>query len=142
MATRSSHAVWEGNLPDGNGTMTIGDNAWEGPFSFRSRFEDGVGTNPEELLGAAHAGCFSMALSHELAEAGHTPERVETTAKVHLQATDGGFHIPKIELHTTAHVPGIDEATFMEHATVAKENCPVSKVLQGAEITLNATLKN
>jgi osmotically inducible protein OsmC len=142
MAIRSSHAVWEGNLPDGNGTMTIGDDAWEGPFSFRSRFEDGVGTNPEELLGAAHAGCFSMALSHELAEAGHTPERVATTAKVHLEATDGDFHIPKIELHTTAHVPGIDEATFMEYANAAKENCPVSKVLQAAEITLEAELKS
>ena len=142
MATRSSHAVWEGNLPEGNGTMTIGDDAWEGPFSFRSRFEDGVGTNPEELLGAAHAGCFSMALSHELAEAGHPPERVATTAKVHLEASDGDFYIPKIELHTTAHVPGVDEATFMKYAQAAKENCPVSKVLQAAEITLEAELKS
>jgi osmotically inducible protein OsmC len=142
MAIRSSRAVWEGTLSDGTGTMTVGDEAWEGPFSFRSRFEDGVGTNPEELLGAAHAGCFSMALSHELAEAGHTPERVATTAKVHLEATDGGFYIPRIELHTSAHVPDIDEATFMKYANAAKENCPLSKVLQTAEISLEAELTN
>ncbi|NBC19208.1 MAG: OsmC family peroxiredoxin [Bacteroidetes bacterium] len=142
MAIRSSHAVWEGNLPDGNGTMTIGDDVWEGPYSFRSRFKDGVGTNPEELIGAAHAGCYSMALSNVLAEAGHAPERVATTAKVHLTPADGAFEISKIELHTTAHVPGIDEAAFMEHANAAKENCPVSQLLQAAEITLQATLKS
>ena len=121
--------------------MSFGDGAYEGAYSFQSRFEEGTGTNPEELIAAAHAGCFSMALSHELAQAGHTPDRVHTVAKVHLRKTEGGFHIPKIDLVTEADVPGLDEQTFQRHAKSAKENCPVSKLLQGsAEITLDARL--
>ena len=140
MATRSSEAVWHGNLSDGNGTMTIGHGAWEGPYSFKSRFEDGDGTNPEELLAAAHAGCFSMAVSHGLAQAGHPPTRAHTTANVHLQKVEGGFEIPKIDLVLEAEVPGISEEKFQEVANDAKENCPLSKVLRAAEITLDAKL--
>ncbi len=121
--------------------MTIGKGAYQGPYSFASRFEDGQGTNPEELIAAAHAGCFSMALSHELAQAGHAPTRVHTTAKVHLQkAAEGGFYIPRIDLHTEAEVPGLDAATFQEKAESAKRNCPISKLLAAAEITMEARL--
>lgn len=143
MATRTSEATWNGDLKSGNGTMVVGNHAYEGPYSFASRFEDGEGTNPEELIAAAHAGCYSMALSHGLSEADHPPKQVHTTAKVHLRPADeGGFYIAQIDLHTEAEVPGIDEDTFMEHANDAKENCPVSKVLAGAEITLQASLKS
>ena len=141
MSVRTSTAVWEGDLPSGHGTMTIGDGVYTGAYSFPSRFQEGDGTNPEELIAAAHAGCYSMAFSHVLAGAGHTPTRVHTTAKVHLEADPaGGFHIPKIELHAEAVVPGIDEATFQEHAEAAKQGCPVSKLYKGAEITLDARL--
>ncbi len=141
MAVRKSEAVWKGNLPEGKGTMKVGDGAYEGPYSFASRFEEGTGTNPEELIAAAHAGCFSMALSHGLAQAGHTPRRVHTTAHVHLvKDPAGGFHIPKIELVTEADVPGLDAQAFQEQAQAAKKNCPVSKLLTGAEITVRATL--
>lgn len=139
MAVRTSEATWNGNLPEGSGTINVGT-AFEGSYSFASRFEDGKGTNPEELIAAAHAGCYSMALSNGLAKAGHTPKRVHTTAKVHLTKNDGGFGISKIELHTEANVPGIDDDTFQKHAQDAKENCPVSKVLAGAEIMLKAKL--
>ena len=138
MPVRKAEAVWTGDLSSGKGTMKMAN--WEGPFSFASRFEDGSGTNPEELLAAAHAGCFSMAFSKGLADAGHAPERVETTARVHLEKSDAGFSISKVELRTDADVPGIDEDTFRETAEAAKKNCPVSKLFQGAEITLNATL--
>jgi osmotically inducible protein OsmC len=131
MPTRTSEATWEGNLRDGSG-------AFEGPYSFVSRFEDGDGTNPEELIGAAHAGCYAMALSNALAGDDHTPERVHTTAHVHLDPDS--LSIDRITLEVEASVPGIDEATFMEYAEDAKENCPVSKVLAGAEIELEATL--
>jgi osmotically inducible protein OsmC len=137
MPTRSSDATWEGNLRDGNGTMRLGSGAFEGAFSFVSRFEEGDGTNPEELIGAAHAGCFSMAFSNELAKAGHEPERVHTEATVHLE--DG--EITLVELVSEATVPGIDEDEFHEIAAGAKQNCPVSKLLTGAEITLEATLE-
>ena len=141
MSIRTSTAVWEGDLPSGSGTMTIGDGVYTGAYSFPSRFQEGDGTNPEELIAAAHAGCYSMALSHVLAEAGHTPTRVHTTAKVHLEPDrGGGFHIPHIELHTEAVVPGLDDAAFQEHAEGAKKGCPVSKLVTGADITLNARL--
>lgn len=140
MPVRTAEAVWEGNLKEGHGTMTLGGGAYRGPYSFASRFENGTGTNPEELIAAAHAGCFSMALSHGLASAGYPPKRVQTTAKVHLEKTEGGFSIPRIELVTEASVPGIDEAKFKEQADTAKKNCPVSKLLAAAEISLKATL--
>jgi osmotically inducible protein OsmC len=140
MPTRSAEATWEGNLKEGKGTMKLAGGAFEGAYSFLSRFEQGKGTNPEELIAGAHAGCFSMALSHALAQAGFTPKRVHTTAKVHLEKTADGFGIPRIELHTDAEVPGIDEATFQREAEKAKQGCPVSKLLKGAEITLAAKL--
>jgi lipoyl-dependent peroxiredoxin len=140
MATRNSSAEWRGNLKDGSGTMRLGSGAFEGSYSFASRFESGKGTNPEELIAAAHAGCYSMALSHGLAQAGHAPKRVATTAKVHLDKVEGGFGITRIELETEAEVPGIDAAAFQQQAETAKKNCPVSKVLAGAEITLKAKL--
>lgn len=141
MPTRKATASWSGDLPNGNGNMAFGSGAFEGAFSFRSRFEDGAGTNPEELIGAAHAGCFSMAFSNVLAEAGFTPEGVETTAHVTLEMTDEDEPaITEIALHTEAEVPGIDNETFQQYATAAKEGCPVSKALAGTEITLDAKL--
>jgi osmotically inducible protein OsmC len=140
MPTRSADATWEGNLKDGKGAMKLAGGAYQGPYSFSSRFEEGKGTNPEELIAAAHAGCFSMALSHALAQAGFTPRRVHTTAKVHLEKTADGFAIPRIDLQTDADVPGIGEDAFRQQAEQAKRNCPVSKLLKGAEITLNARL--
>jgi len=139
MPTRSSRAQWSGDLKAGRGTMTVGSGAWEGPYSFRSRFEEGEGTNPEELLAAAHAGCFSMALSNILAEAGHPPESVRTRADVHLELGEGGPSIPRIDLHLEADVPGIDEDEFLEHAEAAKKGCPVSKLFR-ADISLDARL--
>jgi osmotically inducible protein OsmC len=140
MPTRSADARWEGSLKDGKGTMRLGGGAYEGPYSFASRFEDGTGTNPEELLGAAHAGCFSMALSAGLGRAGHDPDSVSTTAAVHLEKGDSGFSITRIHLTTQAVVPGMDDAEFQQVAADAKQNCPVSKALAGVEITLDATL--
>lgn len=140
MPTRKATARWEGDLKNGTGHMSVESGAFEGAYSFRSRFQDGTGTNPEELIGAAHAGCFSMALSNILAQAGHTPERVETTARVHLDPDNDGPPITKIELHTEANVPGIDEAAFQQHAQAAKEGCPVSQALAATEIVVNATL--
>ncbi|RFF28822.1 MULTISPECIES: OsmC family protein [unclassified Wenzhouxiangella] len=141
MATRTANARWEGDLPSGKGRMAFGSGAWEGQYSFSSRFEEGTGSNPEELIGAAHAGCFSMALSNILAQAGHKPDSVETVAHVHLEKGDDGPSITRIELVTEAVVPGIGEDDFQEHAEAAKKGCPVSKVLAGADISLNATLK-
>jgi len=120
--------------------MKLASGAYEGPYSFGSRFEEAPGTNPEELIGAAHAGCFSMALSAGLGKAGFSATRVETTARVHLEKVGEGFEITRIKLTSEAEVPGIDEATFLEHAQGAKENCPVSKVLAAAEIELDAKL--
>jgi len=140
MPSRKSEATWEGNLKDGKGTMKVGNGAYEGAYSFASRFENGTGTNPEELLAAAHAGCFSMAFSNGLSQAGFPPTRVRTTANVHLERGDSGFHIPKIELQTEATVPQIDEKTFQEQAETAKKNCPVSKLFASAEIVLTARL--
>ena len=140
MPNRKAHAVWEGNLAKGKGTMELGSGAFKGSYSFASRFEDGTGTNPEELIGAAHAGCFSMALSHGLDQAGHTPTKVETHATVTLEKVDSGMKITSIHLKTDATVPGIDEKTFQEQAETAKKNCPVSQALTGVAITLEATL--
>lgn len=140
MPARKADARWEGSLQEGKGTMRLGGGAYEGPYTFKSRFEEGTGTNPEELIAAAHAGCFSMALSGALGRAGHEPTSVATTASVHLNKTDAGFRIQKIDLVTEADVPGIDDATFQEIAKGAKEGCPVSAVLAAAEITLDAKL--
>ncbi len=140
MPTRKAEAIWEGGLKDGRGTMKMESGAYEGKYSFGSRFEQDPGTNPEELIAAAHAGCFSMALSGALGRSGFTPERVQTTAKVHLGKVDGGFAITRIDLATEASVPGIDEAAFQEHAEGAKKGCPVSKALAGVEIHLEAKL--
>ena len=137
MAVRISSAEWKGTLKEGAGTMKLGSGAYEGPFTFASRFESGRGTNPEELIGAAHAGCFSMYLSALLTTAGFTPTRIYTTATVHLGE---GPTISLIELNTEAEVPGLTEAAFMEQAEAAKKNCPVSKALAGPEIQLNAKL--
>jgi osmotically inducible protein OsmC len=141
MPERSSEAVWEGDLQTGRGTMKIGSGAWEGPFSFKSRFEEGAGTNPEELIAAAHAGCYSMALSAALGKAGSPPKRVQTKAKVDLRKEGSGFRIANVRLTTIASVPGIENAKFQEIAEEAKKNCPVSKVLSGAEISLDAKLE-
>jgi osmotically inducible protein OsmC len=140
MATRTSSARWQGNLKDGSGTMALGSGAFEGSYSFVSRFEEGTGTNPEELIAAAHAGCFSMAFSNALAQAGFTPVAVVTNAAVHLTKGDSGFGISRIDLVTTGNVPGIDDAEFQKIAAEAKANCPVSKALAAVEITLSATL--
>ena len=140
MAVRSANAVWEGKIRGGKGTMKLGSGAFEGSYSFPSRFESGQGTNPEELIGAAHAGCFSMALSGILSQADITPERIETEAKVHLEKVGEGFKITKIELHTEARIPDIDEETFQKHAQDAKKNCPVSQALAGTDIELHAQL--
>jgi osmotically inducible protein OsmC len=140
MPIRSSEAVWEGPLQGGKGTMRFGGGAFEGQYSFSSRFEEGTGTNPEELIAAAHAGCYSMALSGALGRNETPPTKVSTTAKVHLDKAEVGFHIPLIELVCEAEVPGIDEATFARIADDVKSTCPVSKVLAGAEITLQAKL--
>ena len=140
MPSRTSSAQWEGGLKDGKGTMKVGAGAYQGPYSFASRFESGNGTNPEELIAAAHAGCYSMALSATIEKNGFKPKRVATTARVHLEKVGEGFSITRIELNSEAEVPGIDKAKFMEFAEGAKKGCPVSKVLAGAQIELNAKL--
>jgi osmotically inducible protein OsmC len=140
MVARKAEAEWQGDLPSGKGTMSLGSGAYSGAYSFRSRFESGDGTNPEELIAAAHAGCVSMALSHGLASAGHKPERVHTTATVDLEKQDSGFAITRIRLTCEARVPGIDEATFKQQAETAKANCPVSKALSATPIELDARL--
>ena len=136
MASRTSEAEWQGDLKTGKGTVKLGSGAFEGQYSFNSRFADGVGTNPEELIAAAHAGCFSMALSAALTEAGHPPARIHTTAKIQFGPSAGGFAISKIDLATEGSVPGIDAAAFDGFAAGAKANCPVSKALAAIEITL------
>jgi osmotically inducible protein OsmC len=137
MTTRTSSAEWKGTLKEGAGSMKLASGAYEGPFTYASRFESGKGTNPEELIGAAHAGCYSMFLSALLSGAGFTPTRIATTATVHL--TEGPT-ISLIELNTEAEVPGVSPEVFQEKALEAKQKCPVSKVLAGAEIKLNAKL--
>jgi osmotically inducible protein OsmC len=140
MATRTGSAVWEGTLKAGKGTVKLGSGAFEGSYSFSSRFENGAGTNPEELIGAAEAGCFSMALSLNLEKAGHSAKRISTTASVKLEPAGAGFKITSIDLKTEADVPGIDEAKFREQAELTKKTCPVSVALAGTQINLNAKL--
>ena len=140
MPVRKASAVWNGTLKDGSGTMSLGSGAYEGSYSFGSRFEEATGTNPEELIAAAHAGCFSMALSAGLGRSGFDAKRVSTSATAHLEKVGEGFQITRIELNTEAEIPGIDEATFQEHAEEAKTNCPVSQALAGVEISLQAKL--
>lgn len=137
MAVRESSAIWKGNLTEGSGSMRLSSGAYEGAFSRASRFEDGSGTNPEELIGAAHAGCFSMYLSLILSKAGHVPTRIDTTAKVHLGE---GPKITLIELSTVGDVPGIDEKTFVDFAEQAKKGCPVSQALAAVDMNLIARL--
>ena len=141
MPTRTANARWNGSLQEGEGTMRMASGAYEGPFSFQSRFEEGDGTNPEELIAAAHAGCFSMALSGELGRAGHEVDSVETEASVHIEKVEAGFAIKRIELSTRATVPGIDDDEFQKLAQAAKEGCPVSQALGAVEsIELDAQL--
>ena len=140
MPTRKAEAIWEGNLREGKGRMMLGSGAFEGAYSFPSRFEDGQGTNPEELIGAAHAGCFSMAFSAALGRAGYNPEKIHTTASVHLEKLEEGFTIVKVNLKSEAKVSGIAQETFLELAEGAKKNCPVSRALLGPEIILEAHL--
>ena len=140
MPIRKANAVWNGNLKQGKGTMKFGSGAFEGSYSFSSRFEEGEGTNPEELVGAAHAGCFSMAFAGDLAQSGFKPKSIKTNAEVTLSKIADGWEIASIILHSEAEVPDIDAARFLEIAEGAKKNCPVSKALQGIEITLDAKL--
>jgi osmotically inducible protein OsmC len=141
MAVHGASAEWKGSLKEGAGTMRLGSGAFEGPYTFVSRFETGPGTNPEELIGAAHAGCFSMALAAALGRAGHTPTRIKTNAKVHLGASEAGPTITQIDLEVEGQVPGIDQATFQQFADGAKTGCVVSRALAGVKtITLNAKL--
>ncbi|MBI3873284.1 MAG: OsmC family protein [candidate division Zixibacteria bacterium] len=140
MAVRTAEAEWKGGLRDGRGTMKLGSGAFEGSYSFGTRFEETPGTNPEELIGAAHAGCFSMAFSAGLGKAGFAPKRIHTTAKVFLEKVGEGFGITKIELNTEAEAPGIDPATFQAQAEAAKKGCPISRALAVPSIVLNAKL--
>src|SRR5262245_18111148 len=140
MPKRTASAVWEGTLREGNGKVKLGSGAFEGQYSFISRFEGGTGTYPEELVGAAHAGCFSVALAAGLTKAGHNPTSISTNAAVTLEKVGEGFNITTIELTTEGVVPGIDDQTFLDAAESAKKNCPVSQALAGVDIKLNATL--
>ncbi|MCR4282441.1 MAG: OsmC family peroxiredoxin [Bauldia sp.] len=142
MLTRTSDAEWHGTLREGRGHMRFGGGAYDGAFTWRSRFSDGGGTNPEELIAAAHAGCFSMALSGDLVKAGFAPNLIRTSAEVHLEQVDGAWTITLIELTCGAEVPGIDKATFDKVAEGTRLGCPVSRALKGVKITLGATLKN
>lgn len=140
MPTRNADAEWKGDLLHGTGEIKLGSGAFTGSYDWRGRSADGTGTNPEELIGAAHAGCFSMQLAAMLTQAGTPPTRIHTNAKVHLEKAGEGFAIPRIELMTEAVVPGIDNATFQTQAVAAKVGCPVSKALAGVEISLTAAL--
>ena len=142
MSVRNAEAIWEGDLRDGRGKLKLGSGAFEGPFTYQSRFEEEAGTNPEELIGAALAGCFSMFLSAVLGKAGFAPRTIRTSAKVHLETVGGGPAVTKIELDTRADIPGIDETTFLEKAQAAKTGCPVSRSLAGTEIVLTARLES
>ncbi len=141
MPIRRAQAQWKGTLKEGQGTLNVASGAFEGSYSFGTRFGDVPGTNPEELIGAAHAGCFSMALSKLLADAGHPPEKIDTEAKVHLEQQADGFAITRIELKTRGTVPGMSSAAFSEQAEAAKKGCPVSKALAGVDISLDAALQ-
>ena len=141
MATRNGSARWNGDLATGSGNVTVGEQAWTGDYSYASRFEDGAGTNPEELIAAAHAGCFSMALCSTLSGAGYTPRSIETKARVHLRLVEGMPTIQQIDLETKGDVPDLDADGFGELAERAKAACAVSRALRGVEqITVSATL--
>ncbi len=140
MPIRTAAATWTGSLTEGEGSMSLGSGAFEGSYSFATRFEDEPGTNPEELLGAAQAGCFAMALSGGLGEAGYDPESVSADARVHLERGDEGFSVTRIELEVEADVPGIEAAEFQEHVADAEANCPVSRALAGVDVEASATL--
>ena len=141
MATRNGSAEWRGDLQQGSGNLTVGDGVFQGNYSFASRFEEGEGTNPEELIAAAHAACFAMALSNILAENGHTPDAVRAQARVHLRNVEGAPTLARIDLDVQAEVPGLDQEAFQRHAQEAKEGCPVSRALAAVpEIALNARL--
>ena len=140
MPVRTAEAVWQGNLREGQGRMKLGSGAFEGRYTWSSRFEEAQGTNPEELIAAAHAGCFTMAMASQLTKAGFPPEQIQTSARVHLDKVDGANKITTVELDTEARVPTVDEAHFLELADTAKRTCPVSQALAGVEIKLQARL--
>jgi osmotically inducible protein OsmC len=141
--TRRAQASWQGTVPDGGGRLALGSGAFEGPFTLKARVEDVErATNPEELIGAAEAGCFTMSLANLLGEAGHPPADLQTTASVRLEQLETGFSITKIELSTVGDVPGVDESEFVRLAEQAKATCPVSRALAGTEITLTAKLSS
>lgn len=140
MPVRNADATWEGDLKGGKGNVKLGSGAFSGQYSFSSRFESGTGTNPEELIAAAHAGCYSMALAAGLGKAGFAPRRVHTTAKVSIEKVGEGFKITRIALQTEAQVPGVDERTFQEIAEKTKSGCPVSQALSATPIELEAKL--
>jgi osmotically inducible protein OsmC len=141
MAVRNGSAEWRGDLQSGSGTLAVGDGIFEGQYSFASRFEEGSGTNPEQLIAASHAACFSMALANILSEAGHAPDSVRTTARVQLRNVDGAPTLTRIDLETEGEVPGIDDQQFQQYAEQAKKGCPVSRALAGVpEIALSAKL--
>ena len=142
MTVRDGSAEWRGDVRGGSGMITVGDGVFEGPYSFASRFEDGEGTNPEQLIAAALAGCFTMALSNLLAEAGHPPESLRTHVVVHLRNRDGEVSLSRIDLNTIGHVPGLAAAEFQRYGAEAKDGCPVSRALAGVpEITMSAKLE-
>lgn len=138
---RQATAEWKGDLKGGSGRVKLGSGAYEGDYSFTSRFEDKPGANPEELLGAAYAGCYSMALANSLAGAGFVANSVHATADVHLGKDDKGFLITRIDLTVVADVPGVDEATFQEYAEKTRTGCIIARALGATERTLKATLK-
>jgi lipoyl-dependent peroxiredoxin len=140
MPVRTANAEWKGTLAEGAGTLKSESGALNTSYTWKGRAEDGGGTNPEELIAAAHAGCFSMALTAGLVKSGHKPQQVNTSARVHFEKQDAGFAITKIELSTEAVVPGIEDSAFQGAAEAAKQNCPVSKALKGTDITLAAKL--
>jgi osmotically inducible protein OsmC len=137
MPTREAQAEWHGNLARGDGKMSFGSGAFEGAYTFASRFENGEGNNPEELIAAAHAGCFSMQFAALLSQAGHVPDSVETTAKVHLDKDDGGFSIVRSELVSEAKVEGVSDDEFQQIADEAKRTCPVSRALGAIDVDLD-----
>jgi lipoyl-dependent peroxiredoxin len=141
MTARNGSAEWKGSIESGSGSVTVGDGVFEGPYSYESRFAEGAGTNPEQLIAAAHAACFTMALSSVLGAAGHAPDALRTNARVQLRNIDGAPTLTRIELETEGHVPGVDDQQFQRHAEEAKANCPVSRALAGIpEIALSAKL--
>jgi lipoyl-dependent peroxiredoxin len=141
MPKRKADARWEGSLREGRGVMRVASGAYEGPYSFQSRFQEGDGTNPEELIAGAHAGCYSMAFAADLGRAGYEPESVETTATVHLELEPAPPTIARIDLDTRVKVPGISEDEFQKIAEAAKRNCPVSRALAGVKsVNVNAEL--